>query len=57
VTCKIVNDDGTMARAPDLVSFCRKYQLLMFTLADLARYRACDQHRSGGMGRRATILE
>ena len=39
VICEIVNDDGTMARVPDLIRFCRKYDLLMVTVADLARYR------------------
>src|SRR5262249_35185892 len=39
VICEIVNDDGTMARVPDLIRFCRKHSLLMITVADLARYR------------------
>jgi 3,4-dihydroxy 2-butanone 4-phosphate synthase/GTP cyclohydrolase II len=39
VICEIVNDDGTMARVPDLVQFCAKHGLLMSTVADLARYR------------------
>jgi len=39
VSCEILNDDGTMARVPDLVRFCRKHQLLMISVADLARYR------------------
>jgi 3,4-dihydroxy 2-butanone 4-phosphate synthase/GTP cyclohydrolase II len=39
VICEIVNDDGTMARVPDLVAFCRKHKLLMVRVADLARYR------------------
>jgi 3,4-dihydroxy-2-butanone 4-phosphate synthase/GTP cyclohydrolase II len=39
VICEIVNDDGTMARVPDLIGFCKKHKLLMVTVADLARYR------------------
>jgi 3,4-dihydroxy 2-butanone 4-phosphate synthase/GTP cyclohydrolase II len=39
VICEIVNDDGTMARAPDLVRFCKTHGLVMVTVADLARYR------------------
>jgi 3,4-dihydroxy 2-butanone 4-phosphate synthase/GTP cyclohydrolase II len=39
VICEIVNDDGTMARTPDLKRFCRKHDLVMVTVADLARYR------------------
>src|SRR5262249_55223511 len=39
VICEIVNDDGTMARVPDLARFCRKHGLVMITVAELARYR------------------
>ena len=39
VICEILNDDGTMARVPDLVRFCKEHRLLMVTVADLARYR------------------
>jgi 3,4-dihydroxy-2-butanone 4-phosphate synthase/GTP cyclohydrolase II len=39
VICEIVNDDGAMARMPDLIRFCRKHGLVMVTVADLARYR------------------
>jgi 3,4-dihydroxy 2-butanone 4-phosphate synthase / GTP cyclohydrolase II len=40
VICEIVNDDGTMARVTDLVSFCKLHDLKMVTIADLARYRS-----------------
>ena len=39
VICEIVNDDGTMARVPDLVRFCKKHDLVMITVAELATYR------------------
>ena len=39
VICEIMNDDGTMARVPDLVDFCKLHGLLMVTVADLIRYR------------------
>src|SRR5262245_61666193 len=39
VICEIVNDDGTMARVPDLGRFCRTHGLVMITVAELARYR------------------
>ncbi len=43
VICEIVNDDGTMARVPDLIRFCKQHGLLMITVAELARYRFdCD---------------
>jgi 3,4-dihydroxy 2-butanone 4-phosphate synthase / GTP cyclohydrolase II len=39
VICEIANDNGTMACLPDLIRFCRKYDLTMVSVADLARYR------------------
>ncbi len=39
VLCEIVNDDGTMARVPDLVEFCRTHGLLMISIAQLIKYR------------------
>ncbi len=40
VICEIVNDDGTMARVPDLARFCERHNLVMISVADLARYRS-----------------
>lgn len=49
VICEIVNDDGTMARVPDLIGFCKKHNLVMITVAALARYRfEIDFERSLG---------
>ena len=39
VICEIMNEDGTMARVPDLVKFCAAHDLKMVTVADLIRYR------------------
>ena len=39
VICEIMNDDGTMARVPDLEKFCAKHRLKMVTVADLIEYR------------------
>jgi 3,4-dihydroxy 2-butanone 4-phosphate synthase / GTP cyclohydrolase II len=39
VICEIMNDDGTMARVPDLVKFCAEHGLKMLTVAELIRYR------------------
>ena len=39
VICEIMNDDGTMARVPDLVTFCAEHGLKMLTVAALIRYR------------------
>jgi 3,4-dihydroxy 2-butanone 4-phosphate synthase/GTP cyclohydrolase II len=39
VICEIMNDDGTMARVPQLTRFTRRHGLLMITVKDLIRYR------------------
>ena len=39
VICEIMNDDGTMARVPDLMKFARKHNLKIATIADLIQYR------------------
>jgi 3,4-dihydroxy 2-butanone 4-phosphate synthase / GTP cyclohydrolase II len=39
VLCEIVNEDGTMARLPDLVRFARRHDLRIISIADLIRYR------------------
>lgn len=39
VICEIMNDDGTMARTPQLCEFARKYNLKIITIADLIEYR------------------
>ena len=50
VICEIMNEDGTMARVPQLVEFCRTHNLKMMTVADLIRYRLRHErlvHRIG----------
>jgi 3,4-dihydroxy 2-butanone 4-phosphate synthase / GTP cyclohydrolase II len=44
VICEIMNDDGTMARVPDLIYFCKRHRLLMITVAELARYRLDSEY-------------
>ncbi len=39
VICEIMNDDGTMARLPDLVAFAQRHGLKIATIADLIAYR------------------
>jgi 3,4-dihydroxy 2-butanone 4-phosphate synthase / GTP cyclohydrolase II len=39
VICEIMNEDGTMARVPQLIEFCKEHNLKMLTVADLIRYR------------------
>src|SRR3546814_19639487 len=39
VICEIMNDDGTMARLPDLIGFAQLHGLKIGTIADLIAYR------------------
>ena len=39
VICEIANEDGTMARVPELARFARRHRLPMVTIADLIKYR------------------
>lgn len=39
VICEIMNDDGTMARLPDLIGFAQKHQMKIGTISDLIAYR------------------
>ena len=44
VIVEILNDDGTMARRPDLELFAKKHDLKMGTIADLIQYRVRNEH-------------
>jgi 3,4-dihydroxy 2-butanone 4-phosphate synthase/GTP cyclohydrolase II len=43
VLCEIMNEDGSMARLPDLIRFARQHQLKLGTIADLIEYRAAHE--------------
>jgi len=50
VICEIMRDDGTMARVPDLIEFCKTHGTKMLTVAELIRYRMQHEryvHRVG----------
>src|SRR5208283_3254265 len=50
VICEIMRDDGTMARVPDLIEFCKTHDMKMLTVAELIRYRMQHEryvHRVG----------
>ncbi len=44
VICEVMNDDGTMARLPDLVKFAQLHGLKVGTIADLIAYRRRNDH-------------
>jgi 3,4-dihydroxy 2-butanone 4-phosphate synthase/GTP cyclohydrolase II len=39
VICEVMNDDGTMARIPDLIPYCERHGIKLVTIADLIEYR------------------
>ncbi len=43
VICEIMNDDGSMARVPQLSQFCKRHSLKMLTVAELIRYRMAHE--------------
>ncbi|TMK26426.1 MAG: bifunctional 3,4-dihydroxy-2-butanone-4-phosphate synthase/GTP cyclohydrolase II [Actinobacteria bacterium] len=40
VVCEVMNEDGTMARVPDLIPYCERHGLKLVTVADLIAYRS-----------------
>ncbi len=49
VICEIMNDDGTMARRPQLEAFCRVHSLSMTSVAQLVEYRR-NTHQKSDIG-------
>ena len=39
VICEVMNEDGTMARVPDLIAYCQRHGLKMITVADIVAFR------------------
>ena len=46
VICEIIKDDGTMARVPDLASFCNEHGLKMISIAQLIEYRITHEYEA-----------
>lgn len=44
VICEIMNDDGTMARVPQLMEFSQKHSLKIITVEDLIKYRRSNEN-------------
>jgi 3,4-dihydroxy 2-butanone 4-phosphate synthase/GTP cyclohydrolase II len=55
VLCEIMNDDGTMARLPDLVEFARRHGLKLGTIADLIQHRAATESLIERIGTRTVM--
>jgi 3,4-dihydroxy 2-butanone 4-phosphate synthase / GTP cyclohydrolase II len=53
VICEVMNEDGTMARMPDLAVFAKRHNLKIVTIADLIRYRLQNE----SLVRRAAVTK
>jgi len=57
VICEIMNDDGTMARMPDLEIFAKEHGLRVLSIADLIRYRLQTEHLVRRVEERSIVLD
>ena len=55
VLCEIMNDDGSMARLPDLIPFAKQHGLKIGTIADLIHYRAAHESLIERLGSRRVM--
>jgi 3,4-dihydroxy 2-butanone 4-phosphate synthase / GTP cyclohydrolase II len=55
VLCEVMNDDGTMARLPDLLPFAARHGLKVGTIADLIHYRAANESLVERIGSRRVL--
>ncbi len=56
VICEVMNDDGSMARLPDLIAFAQTHGLKVGTIADLIEHRAATESLVTRMGERTVTL-
>nr|HEK1988494.1 3,4-dihydroxy-2-butanone-4-phosphate synthase [Proteus mirabilis]HEK1990797.1 3,4-dihydroxy-2-butanone-4-phosphate synthase [Proteus mirabilis] len=47
VLCELTNDDGTMARAPEVVTFAKQHDMAVLTIEDLVAYRLREEKKAG----------
>ncbi|MEO7112875.1 MAG: 3,4-dihydroxy-2-butanone-4-phosphate synthase [Polyangiaceae bacterium] len=57
VICEIMNEDGSMARMPDLESFAKKHQLIILTIADLIQFRMQTERLVRRVAERDVVLD
>ena len=50
IICEIMNEDGSMARVPDLIEFCKLHGLKMLTVAEMIRYRMGNERYVARVG-------
>jgi 3,4-dihydroxy 2-butanone 4-phosphate synthase/GTP cyclohydrolase II len=57
VICEIMNEDGSMARMPDLEAFAKKHGLCILTIADLIQYRLQTERLVRRVAERSLLLD
>ncbi len=57
VICEIMNEDGTMARMPDLEAFGKKHSLRIVTIADLIQYRLQTERLVRRVSERSLVMD
>lgn len=57
VICEIMNEDGTMARMPDLERFAEKHGLVILTIADLIQYRMATERLVKKVTQHSVVLD
>ena len=57
VICEIMNEDGTMARMPDLEAFGKKHSLRIVTIADLIQYRLQTERLVRRVSERTLVMD
>lgn len=46
VLCELTNDDGSMARAPEVIEFAKQHQMVVLTIEDLVAYRQAQEKKA-----------
>ncbi|MGM3172875.1 3,4-dihydroxy-2-butanone-4-phosphate synthase [Dickeya lacustris] len=47
VLCELTNDDGSMARAPEVITFAKQHDMPVLTIEDLVAYRQATERKAG----------
>ena len=50
ILCEVCNDDGSMARVPDLITFCEEHGLILTSISDLIEYMNAEDEAAAAEG-------
>ncbi|MBB1225584.1 3,4-dihydroxy-2-butanone-4-phosphate synthase, partial [Klebsiella pneumoniae] len=46
VLCELTNDDGSMAHAPEVITFAKQHDMVVLTIEDLVAYRQAHEKKA-----------